>query len=236
MNGDGTLTYTPLPDFHGVDSFAYRVSDPGGQLDEAVVSVTVTSDGLLASDDASATDEDTAVSIPVSDLLLNDSSGNVGGTLTVASTDAVSSQGAAVSPPYGRNCVVRSLGVQLASAFGCRRCRGRYDPLYTRRRNWRQRSGHCFAITITGANDAPVANDDLAVIGYRIQTVDAPGATSTSILGINNHGIVLGTFSDAAGGHIFTYDGTTFTQIEDDLYALALAQGITSSRHSTRDQ
>ena len=48
-------------------------------------------------------------------------------------------------------------------------------------------------------------------------------------VGINNHGIVVGTFSDAAGGHIFTYDGTTFTQIEDDLYALADAQGITSS-------
>ena len=39
---DGTLTYTPAPDFHGEDSFEYTVADPGGLADTATVTVTVT--------------------------------------------------------------------------------------------------------------------------------------------------------------------------------------------------
>ncbi|QEG20924.1 Ig-like domain-containing protein [Mariniblastus fucicola] len=43
VNADGTITYTPNPDFHGTDSFAYEASDGRGGFDIATVTVTVNS-------------------------------------------------------------------------------------------------------------------------------------------------------------------------------------------------
>ena len=41
-NGDGTVTYTPNPDFNGTDTFTYTISDGHGGTDTATVDVTVT--------------------------------------------------------------------------------------------------------------------------------------------------------------------------------------------------
>ena len=228
VNGDGTVTYSPLADFHGVDSFTYRVSDPGGQLDEATVTITVDADGLVAGVDDAATDEDTQISLPLADLLANDDSTNVGGTPAIIATDAISSQGAAITlngdntvsyDPSASSPLQRlAVGDVVVDTFR-----------YTLVDGTGPGESGLVLVTITGVNDAPVAADDLAVVGYKIETIDAPGATSTSIVGINNNNEVLGTFSDADGSHIFTYDGTSFTQIEGNLNALAQAQGITSS-------
>lgn len=40
-NGDGTITYTPDPDFNGSDSFVYEICDNDGLGDTAVVMITV---------------------------------------------------------------------------------------------------------------------------------------------------------------------------------------------------
>ena len=42
VNADGSFTYTPNPDFHGPDSFAYFVSDGIGRSNEAVFEILVT--------------------------------------------------------------------------------------------------------------------------------------------------------------------------------------------------
>jgi hypothetical protein len=41
LNGDGSLTYTPAPDYNGSDSFRYRVSDDGQDSDPATVRIDV---------------------------------------------------------------------------------------------------------------------------------------------------------------------------------------------------
>jgi hypothetical protein len=41
-NGDGTFTYTPQADFHGVDSFTYTIAESSGLAATATVTVTVT--------------------------------------------------------------------------------------------------------------------------------------------------------------------------------------------------
>ena len=67
-NGDGTLTYTPDPDFNGTDSFSYTVGDGNGGFDTATVNVTVNpiNDAPVAVDDIAVTDEDTpSAPIPV---------------------------------------------------------------------------------------------------------------------------------------------------------------------------
>ena len=41
INDDGTVTYTPNPDFNGTDSFEYTISDGNGGTDTATVTITV---------------------------------------------------------------------------------------------------------------------------------------------------------------------------------------------------
>jgi PKD repeat protein len=71
----GDITYTPNPDFNGVDTFNYRIFDDGfpapPDASDGVVTVVVApvNDPPLLQDDLAATDEDTPVSI---DVLLND--------------------------------------------------------------------------------------------------------------------------------------------------------------------
>ncbi|WP_144053173.1 tandem-95 repeat protein, partial [Xenococcus sp. PCC 7305] len=40
-NGDGTFTYTPNPDYNGLDSFAYQISDAGGLTDIATIGINI---------------------------------------------------------------------------------------------------------------------------------------------------------------------------------------------------
>ena len=55
--GDGTFTYTPDPDFFGVDTFTYTITDPAGAVSApATVTLTVTgvNDAPVAADDGGA--------------------------------------------------------------------------------------------------------------------------------------------------------------------------------------
>ncbi|TFH06798.1 MAG: tandem-95 repeat protein, partial [Candidatus Atribacteria bacterium] len=65
------LTYTPGPDFSGVDVFSYTAADGKGGTSVAIVTVTVVeiNDAPVALDDGTSTPEDTSVLI---DVLAND--------------------------------------------------------------------------------------------------------------------------------------------------------------------
>ena len=69
LNGDGSFSYTPAPDYHGSDSFTYRASD--GHLVSEPVTVTIevgaVNDAPDANDDAYATDEDAPLTLGVLD-------------------------------------------------------------------------------------------------------------------------------------------------------------------------
>jgi len=86
INPDGTITYTPGPNFNGVDSFDYTISDGVGGTDTATVTVTVepVNDAPVAVDDSGTTPEDTAVVIPV---LGNDTDAD-GGPFSVTAVTA----------------------------------------------------------------------------------------------------------------------------------------------------
>ncbi len=64
---DGTILYTPAPQYNGPDTFSYRVADGAGLSDEGNVSVTVTpvNDPPTAADDSATTAEDDPVTINV---------------------------------------------------------------------------------------------------------------------------------------------------------------------------
>ncbi|MEW5852151.1 MAG: tandem-95 repeat protein [Myxococcota bacterium] len=67
VNAGNTVTYTPVANFNGTDSYTYRVTDADGQTSDATVSVTVNgvNDTPVAVADAATTNEDTAVTTTV---------------------------------------------------------------------------------------------------------------------------------------------------------------------------
>jgi hypothetical protein len=71
---NGAFTYTPNPDFHGVDHFTYKVTD--GKLESNLATVTLTvapaNDPPLAADDTYTTTEDTPVTVNAPGILIND--------------------------------------------------------------------------------------------------------------------------------------------------------------------
>ena len=54
LNPDGTFTYLPPPGFTGVDSFTYRITDPDGLFDTAMVYINVEHRVWYAKNDAAA--------------------------------------------------------------------------------------------------------------------------------------------------------------------------------------
>jgi CshA-type fibril repeat protein len=64
---NGTIDYTPGPNFNGTDTITYAISDGNGGTATATVTVTVgpVNDPPVATDDAVSTNEDTPVTIPV---------------------------------------------------------------------------------------------------------------------------------------------------------------------------
>jgi VCBS repeat-containing protein len=100
-NADGTVTYVPSLNFHGIDSFTYTVSD-GELTDTASVTVTVTpvNDAPVGVDDSASTAEDTPVSIPV---LANDTDVDpVAHTVFLADFDDFLGTGFAPEPAAGQ--------------------------------------------------------------------------------------------------------------------------------------
>lgn len=71
LNPDGSFTYTPEPNYHGTDSFAYTTSDGNERFDTATVTITVNpvNDAPVAADDAFTATEDVPLTISASELL-----------------------------------------------------------------------------------------------------------------------------------------------------------------------
>ena len=88
-SGSRTITYSPADNFNGTDSFKYTVSDGKGGTNTATVTVTVNSvnDPPVANDDSAATDEDTAVTIPV---IVGDANNSNAGADTDVENDTLS--------------------------------------------------------------------------------------------------------------------------------------------------
>ncbi|MEE8373304.1 MAG: tandem-95 repeat protein [Dehalococcoidia bacterium] len=86
-----TVTYSPIGDYYGPDSFTYTVDDGNGgtATDSVTVSVSAVNDAPIAADDTATTDWNTAVTI---DVLANDS--DVDGDTIEAVQDSGPSNGA----------------------------------------------------------------------------------------------------------------------------------------------
>jgi len=177
----GAITYTPNPDFNGVDFYSYQACDLGVPLpalcDPATVLVTVTpvNDAPLVLDDAATTAEDVPVAIAV---LANDSDPE-DGTLVPASVVLLTTPAhgsALVNPGTGVITYTPSLHYNGPDAFSYQAC---------------DSEGACDAatvsLTVNPVNDAPLvvadaastAEDTPVVISILANDADAndPGGT-----------------------------------------------------------
>ena len=211
-NGDGTFGYDPNGQFEylavgetATDVFSYTVSD-GSLTDTAVVTVTVNgvNDAPTAADDSAATDEATAVSIPVLD---NDSDPDAGDSLSVTGVITNGTQGAVTigggGVQYDPNGAFDylSAGATATDVF-----------TYTVGDGNGGMDTAVVTITINGLNDAPAANDDNAAtdedtaitIANALDNDSDPNNDSLSVTGVITTG-TQGRVTDNGDG-TFNYD------------------------------
>ena len=69
LNADGTITFTPLPDYNGPVQLTYTISDGHGGTDTATIDIQVQGrqDAPVAQDDAGSTSEDITLSVSAAD-------------------------------------------------------------------------------------------------------------------------------------------------------------------------
>ncbi|TAK15355.1 MAG: tandem-95 repeat protein [Acidobacteria bacterium] len=146
VNADGTFTYTPNANFHGTDSFTYRLCDVDGDCATATVTITITSvnDVPVAVNDSFTTPEDTPVS---GTLKTNDTLSGDGGNVWTKASDP--SNGTATVNPDGTFTYTPNANFNGTDSFTYTLC---------------DADGDCatatVTITITSVDDAPIAVND----------------------------------------------------------------------------
>jgi len=162
LNSDGTYTYTPYASTQSLalgqnvtDSFTYTVSD-GSLSDTGTLTVTIAgrNDAPVANPDAASTGENSPVSI---DVLANDTDVDNGAVLTVTAASAPAGQGSA-------SVVANQVVFDPGTDFDHLDSGESADVVvsYTISDEHGATSSSTVTITVNGANDAPVANDDAA--------------------------------------------------------------------------
>jgi VCBS repeat-containing protein len=221
VNADGSMTYTPMLNFHGTDSFTYAASDGTGTGNTAVVSVTVNpvNDAPEAVDDSAATDEEVAVTIAV---LATDTDAEAD-ALTTIIVDSPAN-GEAVVNADGSVTYTPNLNYFGTDSFTYRAFDGSLGSELAR-----------VTITVRDTDDGPAtANDDVAstdedravIIGVLandtqvdgdVLTPEIVGAAANGTAAVNADGTITYTpAANFAGAGGFTYrlfDGTSYGNV-----------------------
>ena len=118
FNTDGSLAYTPNPDFRGVDSFVYQASD--GRLESHPATVTIyVGVPPIAVDDTYEVPEDTTLIVEAPGVLANDdtSSGPLEALLVDGPTNGTVSLNTDGSFTYTPNTDFSGIDTFVYSAF-----------------------------------------------------------------------------------------------------------------------
>ena len=229
ITGGGTgLTYKPVADFNGSDSFTYTVNDGSGSRDTAAVDVTVTNsnDAPVAADDSGSTNEDVALPITVATDILGNDSDVDGDSLTVSAFDTTTAKGGGVTDNGDGTWTYTP-----AHNFG------NADDTFTYTVSDGNGGFDTGTVTISVApvNDAPVAADDS---GSTNEDVALPITVATDILGndsdVDGDSLTVSAFDTTTakgGGVTDNGDGTwTYTPAHnfgnaDDTFTYTVSDG-----------
>jgi VCBS repeat-containing protein len=166
LNPNGSFTYTPSPGFAGTASFTYRAVDngtPPAQSAAATVTITVTqvNDAPTAANDTYSVAEDTTLTVPARGVLANDLDPDAGDAIT-AQLVATTANGTLTLSPNGGFTYTPRANFSGTDSFTYRAVDNGVPPA--------QSGVATVTITITAANDAPVAAPD----SYSTQEDAAP--------------------------------------------------------------
>ncbi len=199
IEADGTVMYTPDPDFNGTDTFTYTACDPGGLCDIATVTITVdpVNDAPVANDDAATTDEDTPVNI---DVLANDT--DVDGDVLVVDAVTQPANGSVVIEADGTVTYTPDPDFNGTDTFTYTAC----DP-----------DGLCDTATVTvdvaSGADVPVAVDDFAATPEDTPVnIDVLANDSD----IDGDPLTIDSVTQPANGSVVIDDGGTPADPNDD--------------------
>jgi VCBS repeat-containing protein len=165
---DGSFVYMPDADFHGSDAFTYRASDGSAASNLATVTITVNPvpDAPVAADDAYATNEDTALSVPAPGVLGNDA--DVDQSALAAILVSGPSHGALTLNPNGSFTYTPDADYSGPDSFSYQANDGIADSNIA-----------TVVMTVNAVNDAPVAVDDAYPVDEdTVLPVAAPGVLS----------------------------------------------------------
>lgn len=186
INPDNTVTYTPNPNFNGIDTFTYQAADGTANSNSATVTVTVNNvdnDPPVAVQDSIATDEDIPVVINV---LANDSDPE-GATLSVSS----------VTQPSNGTVVNNGTDVRYTPKANFN---GSDSFTYTANDGTYDSSITTVTITVNSVNDTPLANSQSV-------TTAEDAAVDITLTGTDSDGDLL-TYSVVTGPSNGTLSGT----------------------------
>jgi uncharacterized repeat protein (TIGR01451 family)/gliding motility-associated-like protein len=245
---DGTYTYTPDANFHGSDSFVYRVCDDAIPPICATATVTITvnsvNDPPVAVNDVKTTNEDTPVTINVTG---NDT--DVDGTIDVTTVDIDPS-----TAGIQRTKTMAGEGTYVVDAFGI----VTFTPVlnfngtatsisYTVKDNSGALSNIAtLSITVTAVNDAPVTssisvttNEDTSVSGTLTAT-DVEGNVLTFTKSTNpSHGTVVvnanGTFTYTPDPNYNGTDSFTYQVCDNGVPSLCATATVTITVTAVND-
>ena len=181
----------------GPDTFSYTVSDGNGGTDTATVSVTVTgvNDAPIATDDSGATtNADTVLVIPANSLLLNDTDPDSSDSLSVtAVVGTTSAQGATVTLNAGTISYDPSGVTDFIALAAGQTLPGPDTFSYTISDGNGGTDTATVSVTVTGVNDAPVAQATCSTMRkqtplYGTLSADDPDTSDLLIYSVETQG------------------------------------------------
>jgi len=163
---NGSFTYTPEPDFNGIDTFTYKANDTINESNTATVYITVTAvnDPPVANDDSYTINEGGTLNIPLPGVLNNDTD-TEGNTLTaIIDTNPTNAISFTLNSDGSFN-YIHDGSETTSDSFTYHANDGSDDSNVA-----------TVTITINPINDPPVANDDYYTTAEEtILNVLAPG-------------------------------------------------------------
>ncbi|WP_157359932.1 tandem-95 repeat protein [Caldimonas brevitalea] len=215
-DAEGRYTYTPAPDFHGSDSFTYRISDGQGESQVATVWLTVmpVNDAPVVADQAATLAEDGSLRV---DLLAG-----------AQDVDADVLAPVVVSGPRHGSLTLNADGSFSYSAHAD--YHGEDSFTYRVSDGQSESSLATVTLTVSPVNDAPIAQDgsatlaedgsaviDLRTLGLDVDTLVLQAVVLTGPL----HGTLLnhgdGTFTYTPAPNFYGRDSLRFALTDGDL-------------------
>jgi DNA/RNA endonuclease G (NUC1) len=247
LSGTGPdVTYTPGQDFHGTDSFTFKVNDGSRNSNTSTVNITVTevNDSPTATDDATSTDEDTALNLSAADLATNDSSGPANESLQVLNvTNVLSTVNTHGSVTLNNGTLTYSPDQNFngPASFEYQVC----DNGTTNGAPDSKCATATVNVTVNSINDNPVAVDDSATtdedtsvtIDVVANDTDVDGDTHTLFsVGTAAHGSVSIVNGQALYSPTANFNGTdTFTYVVRDGHGGEAAGNVNVTVNSIND-